>query len=266
MLPADRRKSILEQILNKGSANTEALAREYRVSAMTIRRDLRILESQRLIHITHGGAVPVNFLHEDLPYESKQVSCQEAKRAIAKAAAELIEDDSCIILDAGTTTMELALRLRSRRLTVITTDLQIALVLSKSPDITVHMPGGVVEGHTGALIGEATLDYLASVNAAQAFIGSNVWNNHHGVASTTTFKQHLKRRMMASARQSILLADSSKYGAYSTWRFAALKDFSHIFTDEQLSVEDRASVRASGANLQLVNAESGDAKLEEAHQ
>lgn len=251
MLPADRRKHILEHILTNGSANTEAMAREYGVSAMTIRRDLRLLEEQRQIQVTHGGAVPADFLLEDLPYESKQVSCQAAKRAIAQRAADMVEDNSCIILDAGTTTLELALQLRNRHLTVITTDLQIALVLSKSPNITVHTTGGQVESHTGAHIGEAATNFLASVNAAQAFIGTNVWDAEHGVATTTSVKQHLKRRMMASARQTILLADSSKYGVYSTWSFAALRDFSTIVTDSELSPEDQAGVTAAGASLVL---------------
>lgn len=253
MLPADRRKHILEHILTQGSANTEALARQYGVSAMTIRRDLRLLEEQRQIQVTHGGAVPPSFLNEDLPYESKKVSCLEAKRAIARVAAEMVEDNSCIILDAGTTTLELALLLRSRHLTVVTTDLQIALILSQSPTVTVHTTGGFVERITGAHTGEAAMSFLASVNAAQAFIGTNVWDAAHGVATTTAVKQHLKRRMMHSAEQSILLADSSKYGVYSTWRVAGLADFSCIVTDGELSGEHREAVSAAGAKLRLAD-------------
>lgn len=256
MLPADRRKHILEHILTQGSANTEALARQYGVSAMTIRRDLRQLEEQRRIQVTYGGAVPANFLHEDLPYERKQVSCRDAKRAIARIAAEMVKDNSCIILDAGTTTLELALLLRERHITVVTTDLQIALILSKSSTVTVHTTGGFVERITGAHVGEAALSFLASTHAAQAFIGTNVWDAAHGMATTTAVKQHLKRRMMASAEQSVLLADSSKYGVCSTWRVAGLADFSCIVTDTGLGPEQREDVRASGANLRLARPET----------
>ena len=261
MLPADRRRHILEHILTQGSANTEALARQYGVSTMTIRRDLRLLEEQRQIQVTHGGAVPASFLHEDLPYESKMVSCKEAKHAIAQIAAELVEDNSCIILDAGTTTLELALLLRNRHLTVITTDLQIALILSQSPTVTVHTTGGFVERITGAHVGEAALSFLASVNAAQAFIGTNVWDAAHGMATTTAVKQHLKKRMMASAERSILLADSSKYGLCSTWKVAGLADFSCVVTDDGLSGEHRDDVAASGATLRLAAGPKGGLHL-----
>jgi len=185
------------------------------------------------------------------------VSRQEAKRAIASNAAELIEENSCILLDAGTTTLELALLLRNLHLTVITTDLQIALVLSKFPTVTVYTTGGCVDRLTSSHVGDAAISFLSTVQADNAFIGTNVWDCGHGVATTSSVKQHLKRRMMASAGQSILLADSSKYGLCSTWRVAALADFSCIVTDTELSREHQEEVRAAGGHLRLANGLNG---------
>ncbi len=251
MLPAQRRSEMALFIQQKGGMDTETLARHFGISVMTARRDLKILEQQNCLKVTWGGAVPVQFQPHDVPYASKAMAMREAKKAITSLALDMIKDDSCILLDAGTTALELAKKLTGRRLTVITPDLQIALLLAASPTVDVHLAGGRVDPVSRACNDICTVDYLAPIRATQAFIGTNVWDAERGVTTSSTAKMRIKSQMMACAQESILLADSSKYGNFSPWSVAGLRDFSCILSDSLLSPAAREAVEQSGAGLRL---------------
>jgi DeoR/GlpR family transcriptional regulator of sugar metabolism len=251
MLPAQRRECILEQILKDGSADTESLARQFGVSTMTIRRDLRSLEEHRHILVTHGGAVARGFLSQETPYDNKSVSRLEAKRRIAAAALELVEDNTCIILDAGTTTLELARLLLPRTLSVITTDLRIALLLAESPTLCVHTTGGKVDGVSKSQVDASALHFLQSTRAALAFLGTNAFDPAFGVTTANVQKQYIKRQILRVSKRAVLLADSSKYGFFSPWCVADLSTFDSIITDDELSQPHRDKVVAAGGKLRI---------------
>ena len=249
MLPAQRRLQMADLINRKGGINTEALAQHFGVSIMTARRDLKILEQENRLKVTWGGAVPMNFQPHDIPYANKTGHMREAKKAITRHALDMIKDDSCILLDAGTTTLKLARLLLDRRLTVITTDLQIALLLSSAPQISVHMACGVIDPVSRACNDISTVNYLRPLSVTQAFIGTNVWDAQRGVTTSSNTKMHIKRQIMDCAEQTVLLADSSKYATYSPWSVAALADFSCIITDSLLAPSIRNDIEQSGATL-----------------
>lgn len=251
MLPARRRSEMALLIQQNGGVDTETLARRFGVSLMTARRDLKILEEQKLLKVTWGGALSVNFLLHEIPYANKAAVMREAKRAIATYAAGMVQDESCIMLDAGTTTLELAELLRNRTLTVITNDLQIALLLASSPTVTVHMAGGWVDPVSRACNDESTVDFLRHLNVTQAFIGINVWDVSRGATTSSSSKMRIKRRMLSCAGQSVLLADSSKYGNFSPWAVADLAEFSCIISDGGLPRAAREAIAQTGAVLRL---------------
>jgi Transcriptional regulators of sugar metabolism len=240
-------------IQQNDGADTETLARHFGISLMTARRDLKILEEQNFLRTTWGGAVPLQFQPEDVPYANKETAMCDAKTAIAAKAAEMVQDNTCILLDAGTTTLELAKLLRDRKLTVITTDLQIALYLVASPTVTVHVAGGYIDPVSRACNDEQTREYLRNINVMQAFIGTNVWDGARGVTTSTTPKMRIKRQMMACAEQSVLLADSSKYGHFSTWAVAKLADFSCVITDSGLPGDALGGMIQAGVPLEAVH-------------
>lgn len=253
MLPARRRSEMAVFIQQNGGVDTDTLARHFSISVMTARRDLKILEQENMLKRTWGGAVPPHFLSHEIPYASKAATMLEAKKSIAAVAAELVLDESCIMLDAGTTTLELADLLRSRTVTVITQDLQIALLLSSSPTVTVHVAGGWVDPLSRSCSDQSVVDYLSHLSVTQAFIGTNVWDAKHGATTTSTAKMRVKKQMIACAEQAVLLADSSKFGTFSTWAVGELSDFSCIISDSGLSRKSRESIAAADGVLRLAS-------------
>lgn len=260
MLPARRRSEMALFIQQNGGADTDTLARHFGISVMTARRDLKTLEQENMLRLTWGGAVPLNFLPHEIPYASKAATMLEAKKAIAAVAADMVQDESCIILDAGTTTLELADALRARSVTVITPDLQIALLLASSPTVTVHVTGGWIDPVSRSCTDQFAVEFLHRVSVTQAFIGTNVWDASRGATTTSTAKMQIKKQMMERAEQAILLADSSKYGTFSPWTVGALADFSCIVSDTGLPRKAREAITVAGGLLNLASLGPGSRK------
>lgn len=252
MLPAERRQKMARTIKQQGAVNTRDLAKALGISIMTVRRDLKILEEQNLLEITWGGAVPLGFQAHDIPRAHKASSMQLAKGAIAHAALDLIEEESFIALDAGTTTLELARLLPAlglSNLNIVTPDLEIALLLSGQPGMNIYMAGGQLDPVSRACNDAETVDYLRQLRTTIAFMGTNVWNVEHGVTTSSSSKMHLKRQIMESSQKCVLLADSSKYANYSPWRVAGVEEFDLVITDVVLSAEARKDLETAGAQL-----------------
>lgn len=251
MLPAERRRKMTRIINERGAVNTGDLAKSLGISAMTVRRDLKALEEQKQLKITWGGAIPVGFQAHDIPYENKASSMHEAKLAIARAAIELIDENSFITLDAGTTTLELARLLPSlhKRLSVVTPDLSIALCLTGHQDITVYLAGGEIDPISRACHDSDAASYLRTLRTTIAFLGTNVWDVTHGVTTSSSNKMHLKRQILESSRRCVLLADSSKYANFSPWRVAGTEEFELIITDDGLARKARQELEAAGTRL-----------------
>jgi DeoR/GlpR family transcriptional regulator of sugar metabolism len=248
-----RRAEIARFITENDGADVTRLAQMFRVSPMTIRRDRKILAEQKRISPTFGGALPTGFRYGELPYAQKVDINLDKKRAIARRAAALIEDDTCIVLDAGTTTLELAKLLLHRPLTVVTVDLHIALLLSQSSSVRVVMPGGEVDPEIQAQIGASAVDFLQSVNAELAFVGGAVWDAGKGMTCSSIAKQKIKTTMLKQSGKSILLVDSTKYGLCNPWTVASLDTFDGIVTDAGLAAAQRREVIAAGADLTIAD-------------
>lgn len=253
-----RRSEIARFIEEHDGADVALLAQRFDVSPMTIRRDRKILAGQKRISPTHGGAMPAGLQYGELPYVQKAAIHLDRKRAIARRAAAFIEDETCVVLDAGTTTLELARLLLHRRLTVVTVDLHIALLLAPSRSLRVVTPGGEVDPEVQAQFSAPALDVLDSVHAAIAFLGSAVWDAGRGVTCSSLAKQRAKRTMLRRAERSFLLADSSKYGLCNPWSVAGLDAFAGVVTDTGLSPRLCREVADSGARLDVAGLKSGE--------
>lgn len=173
LLSEPRRRRILEWIQEEGSARVRELAVAFQVSEATIRQDLERLESEGQITREHGGA----FLNT-MPSQVDRMTLHhqdnmEQKRRIGALAAGLVKDGETIILDAGTTTTEIALRLVGRRnLTVITNALNIAIILGAVSGNAVHMPGGQFKAPTLSLSGDKSVAYFRSIFAGKLFLAT----------------------------------------------------------------------------------------------
>ena len=253
MLPAERRREMARLIKSRGAVNTRELAEALGISTMTVRRDLKALEERNQLELTWGGAVPLSFEANDIPRASKACSMREAKKAMARAASRYIQDEDFIALDAGTTSLELARLLPSlplTRLGVVTPDLEVALLLSGCEHISVFLSGGRIDPVSRACNDSDAVAYLRGLRLTMAFVGTNVWDAHHGVTTSTSAKMHYKRQLMDSADKTFLLADSSKYAKFSPWLVAEVEQFDRIITDGALPQDAAAALEAAGARVE----------------
>lgn len=253
MLPAERRNHILNELQTKGKIEIEILAAELNVSPMTIRRDLALLEEQGLAHRTHGGAVLFDGLLRETPYDTKEISNMEEKRRIGGAASQLVKDGSVIILDAGTTTLEVARSIKHiKNLTVITNDLKIALELSDGTETKVYCMGGQVQNGLGTIYGEHAQEFLSNIRTDTCFIAASSFDVNWGLSSPTIEKANLKRLMMKAADQVVLVIDHSKFYKKSFARIANVDELDILITDQVLEDSFQNILKEKGVQTRIV--------------
>lgn len=174
-------------------------------------------------------------------------------QSFTASAAELVRPGDSIVLDAGTTMIELARQITHLPLRVITNDLHIALFLAEFKQIEVTIIGGRIDDSSQSCIGEHGRRLLQSVWPDLAFLSCNAWDLEKGVTSPTEEKAALKRDLIANARRRVLLADSSKYGAWSLYNIVHLDSLTDIITDSHLSDETRAILEKAKPQLKMVS-------------
>ena len=227
-----RRAQIIETLEARGQVLVEALALEFGVSLVTIRKDLAELESRGLLHRTHGGA---SWAHRSLfnpSFREKAYLQQAEKQAIARATLELIEEGDSLILDAGSTTHALAraMKKRFRHLHIITNSVPIALELSET-GWELLLLGGSMRHHSQALIGPATVRALEPYFADKAIVSATGATVAHGLTTPNDLEAQTKRAMIRAASQVIGIVDSSKLDRVTLASFAALTELSALVTD-----------------------------------
>ncbi len=198
---------------------------------MTIRRDLTELEKKGKAIRTHGGAISVDSITEETPYSSKVTKNNAEKKMIAKNALTLIQDNSTIILDSGTTTFELAKLLKDRDdLIIVTNDIKIANELLESPN-KVIVTGGELQQGVGALYGTSTQNMLSVIHADIFFLGAHAMNLKGGVMAPTFEKALIKQLMIKAAEKTWVLADSSKFNRKAFSTVCDLDEVEGVITD-----------------------------------
>lgn len=259
MLSVERRRLIQQKLELEGNVKIRELASEFRVSAMTIRRDLDQLEQEMDMERTHGGAIlGANHMRE-FPLKEKATRNADAKRAIAETACSLISPGDSIIVDAGSTNHFFAQRLKGiHDLLLVTNDVKISLELGDEEGIRVILTGGELksqvyslEGHFGELI-------LGELNVNTAFIGCDAFDWEQGVQTNSLPKVKMKQAMMKRASHRVLMADADKVNQRALARFAELLDFNVIVTDDRISDEFREACEDVSVQLLIANREAGD--------
>jgi DeoR/GlpR family transcriptional regulator of sugar metabolism len=174
MFQLERRNLIIQYLEKNESATVEELAKKLDVTPMTIRRDLQYLEDTDIVTRTFGGAVLKSTLTTEVPYKDKSISHKKEKERIAEYAASLVQDGQTVLLDSGTTIMEIAKALRSKKdLTIVTTDVILAGYLAGTSDFKIICTGGYVQNNTGSCIGIKAAEFLAELYMDISFIGAN---------------------------------------------------------------------------------------------
>lgn len=252
MRQPDRLSRIVEQISTNGSVGVGDLAETLGVSAATVRRDLQLLEEQRLLARTHGGAVAHGVLYE-LPLRYRSARRQEDKARIAKAAAQRVADGSAIGMTGGTTTTEVARALSDRRqLTVVTNSLNIASELAVRPNLKLVVTGGVARAESYELVGPLAEATLASFNLDVVLVGVDGISVAAGLTTHHDVEAHTNRALIARARRVVVVTDSSKIGQVAFARICDLESVDEVISDTGADDEEVGRLREAGVEVTLV--------------
>lgn len=247
MYAPERQREIVRRARQDGRVEVTTLAEELGVAGETIRRDLSALEQQGVVRRVHGGALPIETLTSEAPVATREAVHTGEKERIAKAALAELPQEGNVLLDAGTTTMQLAKAIpEDRRLTVVTNSLPIALQLSFHPRLTVLVVGGRVRGTTQAQVDRWALRSLGEIRVDVAFMATNGVSAAGGLTTPDLGESAVKEAMVACARRVVLLTDHSKVGEDHFVRFAELSDVDVLVTDAGLDERGAAELERAG--------------------
>lgn len=220
------------------------------VSEMTIRRDLVLLESKSILRRIHGGAIAYQPTEGDKPFSDRSTRAIPQKRIIGWLAAQLVQDDDRIILDAGTTTLQVAYNLTCKnRLTVITNNIPISKVLSACPNITIVLLGGVVKHIELCTVGDMVKQALSLLSADKYFLSATSFSIGMGAMETDMAETEVKQAMLRAAAEVILVADSFKFEVTSLIQVAPTKHIHKIVTDDGLPLDTIRAIESHGVEV-----------------
>lgn len=253
--PAELRQDrMAEEIEAVGFARVTDLAERFGVSAVTVRSDLDILESEGRLRRVRGGAVPMGVLRNEPTLEQAVRENQAQKAAIARVAASMVQPGQCVILDVGSTTIAIARELVDRRdlhdVTVVTNGLSLALELEPASDrISVLVTGGMVRPRQHSLVSPFAGLVLDQTSAHIAFIGCNGIDVERGVTNLNFAEAEVKRAMIHAAREVVVVADASKLGSVEAARICGISDIDSVITDVTAPAEVTAQLEQAGVTV-----------------
>ena len=232
----ERQDHIVRIVEEHGRARVGDLAARFRVSAVTIRKDLDALESALRLVRTHGGAIAADRSRPELSFEIRERLQADEKLRIGAAAAALVHDGESIVMDASTTALSVARNLKARggwsQLTVITNGLRLASELAGHPGITVLMLGGRVRWEALSVVGQLGDGLFSRINVQKAFLGAAGFTLESGLADATDEEAQIKRSMVAAAREVIAIVDRTKWERAAFATFCPTDQISIVLTDE----------------------------------
>lgn len=234
MLAIERKNEIMIKLKAEQRVLVSELATHYGVTEETIRRDLDKLEKEGYATKTYGGAIWGNSTKTDLSYTIRNKTNVEAKNIIGKLTSNLIEDGDHIMLDDSSTSLYIAKHLKEKKkLTVITNSIEIIMELSNIDGWTIMSTGGRLKPESLALVGNQAQEMLRNFHVDKAIISCKGLDQQVGITDSSEFHSLLKQTMMASAKQTILASDSSKFDKASFVRIASFDNISTVVTDEK---------------------------------
>ncbi len=248
--PTTRRDRIAESLSLGGEDSVENMAKRFGVSDMTIRRDLNALAQAGRVIRTHGGAAPAGRVSFEFEFLRRRQTNELAKRAIAAATAGLVKDGQTVMLDSGTTTLQVAEQLRSRKdLTIITSSLPIASTLRYCDSNDVLLLGGFLRHDSPDLIGPLTEANIEGLRADVAFLGADGIDLKGCVYNASLSVGRMLEEMAAAAQQVYVVADSSKIGQTALTRFGNVSKWTGLITDSGIDRKSACILTRAGVKL-----------------
>jgi DeoR/GlpR family transcriptional regulator of sugar metabolism len=253
VLVEERRQRVLDLVSRRGFVALADLAEEIHASESTIRRDLDYWGQQGVLKRTHGGAIYLGDSSVLPALEERSASQVEEKRAIARAASARIRDGDAILLDGGTTTLEVARLLVGRSLQIVTNSLPIANLFASSRETDLVMLGGYVYPKTGVALGPLTVRMMEDVHVHQTIMSVG------GITSKGLFNSNLllvetERRMMTCADEVVVVADHTKLGRQALAFLCELREIDTLIVDRAPEGAEHDMLDQAGVRLVVAGA------------
>lgn len=261
LLTEERRRAVLELLNRQGRVVISDLSRTFEVSSVTARADINALSKRNLLVRSHGGAIRKADVPVDFPLDVKESLHHEEKVRIGHAAAALLQEGQTVLLDSGTTTLEVARAIRKRklsRLTVVTNSLSAASELSGAAEINLIMIGGVLRHISRSFAGPQAQKMISEMRVDHLFLGVDGLEVETGPMTPDILEAELNAAMIRSAREVSIVADSSKIGRSSLSLIAPISSVHRIITDPGISPHHREKLKAKGIEVLIVSARSAD--------
>lgn len=240
-----RRSQIAAQVLEKGHVTAKSLADSLGVSEATVRRDLRALSDAQQVELVYGGATVPR--PSDFSFRSKATRNVEAKRTIGQLAADLVADGDQLLIDSGTTCLEMAPHLKRKRgLSVVVNSVRLAGELAGAPEMSLILIGGHYRADRMDTIGPLAEAALGQLRGYVAFIGADGLSMEFGVSASDIESAHLYNLAIRNARESILLVDQTKFRCPSLCKIVEWDAISRVVTDVAPAPEWMAFLDAKG--------------------
>jgi DeoR family fructose operon transcriptional repressor len=246
MLPENRRRRLLELITHQGYATLDQLVRGLDVSESTVRRDLEALDLAGSIKRTHGGAIYSGEVRSMPAFDERTGTAAAEKRAIGLATAAIIEDGDTVLLDGGTTTLEVARALVGRRVQVVTNSLPIAQLLASNQQTELILIGGYVYPRTGVALGPLAIATMETIRVRKAVLGAG-GVVPEGIYNSNSLLVETERQMMSCGQEIVIVADHTKFGRLALARLCGLDAVNQFVIDSGASEENRGMLERAGA-------------------
>lgn len=253
LMAEERRTQILQIVRSAGRAKVNELSHLFNTSAVTIRNDLNELHQRGLVVRSHGGAMLPDTILREPPVIERLKEHSDEKQRIGARATALINDGETIILDSGTTTLEIARHLKKKQgVHVITNGVNIAAELLDARDVQTFIIGGTVRGESASITGRFSEEMFDQFSADKLFLSGAGCDLDFGVSGANLEETMVNRAMLRISREIILVADASKFSKRSMTRIAPFSEIDTVISDTGLNEEIQIKLRALGCNLIVV--------------
>jgi DeoR/GlpR family transcriptional regulator of sugar metabolism len=250
----DRMDAVLRLLEARDSVQVAELAELFSISEVTVRSDLATLAKQGLVARVRGGVRAIRQGNAEVGFDLRLRLEVERKRAIARAAAAMVEEGDAVALDSSTTAYYLALELRGKReLVVVTNGLLVATALADAPGITVLVTGGVLRLSAMSLVGDLGTDVLRTTRINKGFLGARGISLERGLMDLSPDEVRIKQEMADACEQVYGIFDGSKWHRSALLAFVMAEDLAGIITDSSAPAAEVEAWREAGVDVMLVD-------------
>lgn len=248
----ERHSLILELLREFGKVDVADLSSRLKVSAVTIRKDLDLLEEKKLLYRTHGGAILADPYIATKKVSEKEKLRPEVKRRIGLKAVELLSPQDALIIASGTTVQAFARCIENMKLTVITSAMNVAMELLDKPDIEIIQLGGIIRHSSASVVSEYAIRMLDNFSCSKLFLGVDGIDPEYGLSTTHIQEACLNQAMIGAATKTIVLADSSKFGRRGFSKICNMSDIDRVITDSGISPKMLEAIEEQGVKVTVV--------------